>query len=340
MWDKKTVRTRDLTPYITRDHDQGLSSRLAALYEQQKRSWPQFRRGHEAMKKAQVQTIQLGGCWVRCQYTPHRFASVSARVDPRSIARRSCFLCPENLYPREKGLPYGEDYFILCNVSPIFDFHLVITHQDHLPQQIEGHFDTVLELARDISPHFVLIYNGPRCGASAPDHLHFQAFPGENLPLESQAWAVHPHVVQRDQILIGAPPGFSRRFLTLESDSSEVLSLWFHQSLVALAEMEESFQEPMINFVMGYQEGRWRMVLFPRRKHRPRCYHRRGDQQMLISPGAIDMAGVFVIPRKKDYERLNAKTLHHIYQEVTTPEDRFSRLVEKLREINETGTYR
>jgi hypothetical protein len=269
---------------------------------------------------------------------PHRIASTSARVDARSIEKRSCFLCPENLYPQEKALAYREDYFILCNVSPIFDYHVVITHRDHVPQQLNVHFHRALALARDLAPHFVVIYNGPRCGASAPDHLHFQAFPRENLPLESQVWrdqSRHGHeiLIESDEIRIAAPRGFSRNFLIFESRESDVLAKRFHQTLGALSEVEDSIGEPMINLIMEYREGTWRLILFPRGKHRPQCYYGGQDGQLLISPGAIDMAGVFIIPRKKDYHKVSPRILRDIYQDVTLSEQRFANLTQNLRGI-------
>jgi len=338
VWVKRVIDDQDLAPYIAQFGDQGLSSRAMALYEQQKQEWPEFRRGHDAMVRAETRRVDLESSWVICQYTPHRRASVSARVDPLSVMKRSCFLCPENLYPEERGLEYEEDYFILCNVSPIFDFHLVITHRDHVPQHLGGHFDSILRLAIELSPRFVVIYNGPRCGASAPDHLHFQALPRRNLPLATQVWgdsvcAAAGSVIKRDKILIAAPTGFSRRFLIFESKNPAVLSFWFYRTLAVLAEVENSADEPMINFVMAYRDGRWELILFPRASHRPRCYHGRGDGRLLISPGAIDMAGVFVIPRKRDYHKVDAAILHGIYQEVTLPEDRFSFVTEKLAEM-------
>jgi hypothetical protein len=266
-------------------------------------------------------------------------ASVSARVDPSSVANRPCFLCPENLYRQEKGLAYGETHVILCNVSPIFDFHLVIAHRDHAPQQIRPHFDTALELARDLSPGFVLIYNGPRCGASAPDHFHFQALPDQSLPLEAQVWTdvssrIPGIIIEKEEIRIMAPANLSRRFLTLTSSDRGAFSFWFDQILEILARGETVDNEPMINLVMAHRKGRWQMILFPRGAHRPRCYYERGERQILISPGAIDMAGVFVIPREEDYQRIDAELLRNVYEEVTLDEDRFSRLVEELERTN------
>ncbi|NIQ39114.1 MAG: DUF4922 domain-containing protein [Proteobacteria bacterium] len=336
MWEKRIVRNQNLAPYTKQHGNRGLSSRVWALYGQQREAWPEFRRGHDAIREAQTRWVWLESCWVLCQYMPHRIASASARVDPPSIEKRSCFLCPENLYPQEKALAYGEDYFILCNVSPIFDYHVVITHRDHVPQQLNEHFQRALTLARDLAPHFVVIYNGPRCGASAPDHLHFQAFPRDNLPLESQVWvdqSRHGHeiIIESDKIRIAAPRGFSRHFLIFESRDSDVLSERFHQTLGALSEDEDSIGEPMVNLIMGYRGSTWRLILFPRRKHRPQCYYGTQDDQLLISPGAIDMAGMFIIPRKRDYHKVSPKILRDIYHEVTLSERRFANLTQNLR---------
>jgi len=287
------------------------------------------------MKRAQTRCIELGASWVLCQYTPHRITSVSARVDPVSVRKRPCFLCPQNLYPEEKGLAYTEDYLILCNVSPIFDLHLVITHCQHVPQSIQPHFDMALRVAQDLSPDFVLIYNGPRCGASAPDHLHLQAFPAQNLPLPAQLWVddlsgADGIVMNCETIRIAAPTGFSRNFLTFESRDPSILSHWFRQTLQILAQIEPVSSEPMINLVMAHGGKGWKMILFPRGKHRPDCYHREGDNQLLISPGAIDMAGVFVIPRQRDFHRVDATILRDIYKEVSLDENRFSRVIAEL----------
>lgn len=335
MWRERVIPEEDLDPHLTRYGDRSLSSRMKALYDHQKLHWPEFRSGHDAMKTARIRRIKLGGCWVLCQFTPHRMASVSASVDPNSILGRPCFLCPHNLYPEEKGLAFANDYLILCNVSPVFDFHLVIIHRNHVPQQIEPHFDTLLGLTRDLSPDFVVIYNGSRCGASAPDHLHFQAFPAQILPLESQIRAdrgveVNGVIVKRDGILIAAPQGFFRHFLIFESTNPTILSSWFGQTLEALANEESAAREPMINLVMGYTDGQWKVILFPRERHRPRCYDGPGRSQLLISPGAIDMSGVFVIPRKQDYDAVEAETLRGIYQEVTLHQDRFTSLIREL----------
>jgi hypothetical protein len=335
VWTKRIISEAELAPYTHPGVDRTLASQVNALYEQQKHVWPRFRQAHDGLMKAKVRRVELGGVWVLCQYTPHRMASVSAQVDPAAIRSRLCFLCPERLDPEERGLSYGDEYLILCNVSPIFDLHLVISHRDHVPQQIGDHFDATLRLIRALSPHFNLIYNGPRCGASAPDHLHFQAFPSRNLPLEAQLGDHPPGIggvlVERAGILVAAPTGFHRHFIVFQGQDPVLLSSWFRRALEVLAEPEATAEEPMINLMMTYRDGRWQVVLFPRDKHRPRCYSDQGSDRILISPGAIDMAGLFVIPREKDYDTVDAELLRDIYGEVTLADDRFSQLVEALR---------
>jgi hypothetical protein len=332
----RAITERDLAPYLARYADDSLVSRVKALYDQQKHVWPEFRRGHEAMLRAERRVIELDNCRVICQHTPHRMQSVSARVDPVSIQKRSCFLCPASLHPEERGITYGNEYLILCNISPIFDHHVVISHQHHRPQAIRTSFADAMTLARELSPHFSLIYNGPRCGASAPDHLHFQAFPEQNLPLQNQVWRddhvnVRATVRHGDDILITASKNSSRRFLTFKSRNRTALCLWFFEALAALkSEQDDGNDEPMINLVIACRGNQWELILFPRAKHRPDCFHDRGDGQFLISPGAIDMAGVVVVPRKTDYERMTAEILKDIYQEVTIREERFSRLLDAL----------
>jgi ATP adenylyltransferase/5',5'''-P-1,P-4-tetraphosphate phosphorylase II len=340
MAEGHTITEASLAPYLAPFADGTLVSRIKALYDQQKTVWADFRQGHEAMTKAQRKTIHLKTCQVYCQCTPHRMRSVSAKVDRTSIRKRPCFLCPDSLQNEEKGLIYGKDYLILCNIAPIFDLHLVISHQQHIPQAIATGFADAMGLARDLSPHFAVVYNGPRCGASAPDHLHFQAFPVHNIPLQAELWdnrhtTAHIPILSGPDIRIHAPVGFSRRFLTLESTDPVTLSLWFFRALRALKIVQnDGADEPMINFVMGFRKDQWQLVLFPREKHRPNCFYRSGEGQLLISPGAIDMAGFWVIPRKRDYERVDARVLEGIYQEVTIQEDDFSRLLDALSNEN------
>jgi hypothetical protein len=141
---------------------------------------------------------------------------------------------------------------------------------------------------------------------------------------------VQETIVKGNRIVIAAPKGFLRRFLIFESEDPAILSTWFQQTLEVLATFDMGRGEPMINLLMEYRDSRWKMILFPREKHRPGCYYGKQDKQLLISPGVIDMAGVFVIPRKTDYHTVDTAILRGVYQEVTIQADRFSLLLETL----------
>jgi hypothetical protein len=154
-----------------------LVRRALALLDEQKREWPTLRDGrrrprHRADAQHQAQRLRLPP-----QFNPQRRASSAAKVDAKTIAQRRCFLCPANLPREQRAVPFdGTDYLILCNPFPIFPQHFTIPHKDHLPQRIAGEpFAVMLDLARAMQDRYTVFYNGPRCGASAPDHLHFQS---------------------------------------------------------------------------------------------------------------------------------------------------------------------
>ena len=121
---------------------------------------------------------------MKVQFNPGRYISTSAKVDEKSINDRKCFLCPANLPEEQKGILYEEEYLILGNPFPIFPEHFTIPNINHVPQQIKNNFPLMLKLTKDLSKHYVVLYNGPKCGASAPDHFHFQAGTKNFMPIE------------------------------------------------------------------------------------------------------------------------------------------------------------
>ena len=69
---------------------------------------------------------------------------------------------------------------------PVFSPHFTVSHLDHRPQAIAEQIDAFLRLMADFGSGWTVLYNGPRCGASAPDHLHFQAVPSGQMPIEKE----------------------------------------------------------------------------------------------------------------------------------------------------------
>src|SRR5687767_41153 len=156
---------------------------IEQLFREQTRAWPALAKGVEGLARAQTRPVRIDWFDVFIRHIPHRATSTTAAVDRESVLKRRCFLCSGNLDPEQQGIAFGTDFTIYCNPFPIVERHLTIVHREHGPQRIAGQFGNMLDLARALSGYFV-IYNGPECGASAPDHMHFQAGSRELFPIE------------------------------------------------------------------------------------------------------------------------------------------------------------
>src|SRR5271155_47004 len=147
---------------------------IEKLFERQAQAWPQLAKGIEGLARAKTRSVRIDWFDVFIRHIPHRVGSTTAAVDRESVAKRPCFLCAGNLLQEEEGLQFNADFTMYCNPFPIVDHHLTIAHREHRPQPIASQFGNMLDLAAALPGYFV-IYNGPECGASAPDHMHFQA---------------------------------------------------------------------------------------------------------------------------------------------------------------------
>ncbi|HJZ66878.1 MAG TPA: DUF4922 domain-containing protein, partial [Blastocatellia bacterium] len=190
-WKHKIISPQELRAYQN-DAGASLEARIAALIDQQRGTWPLLREGYDAFAQVETKRIPVNESEVVVQHNPRRIRSTAASVEKTAIDNRRCFLCPENLPQQEKGIAYGDSLLILCNPFPILDRHLSIVHREHRPQQIEGNLDALLCLARDLGSSCFALYNGPECGASAPDHLHFQACSRDALPIEQKLFEDEP----------------------------------------------------------------------------------------------------------------------------------------------------
>jgi len=257
-------------------------------------------------------------CWV--QHNPRRLTSTTAAVEPGAVRARACFLCPEGLPPEERGLAIGDELVALCNPFPILDRHLVIVHRGHVPQRLAGRAGELLALARGLGPEDCVLYNGARCGASAPDHLHFQACSRARLPVEAALEGRELRRAGSGGWLLMRPEQCGRTVLALRSPRRAELAGWL-EGLLAELPREADEAEPKLNLVCVHAGGSWTAYLFPRARHRPACFFAEGDARLLASPGAIDMAGVLVLPEQRDFQRIDAARLAAIYGEVTAAAD-------------------
>ena len=226
-----------------------LAARARALLEQQKENWPLLRQGYDDRTKVQTRTIELENFSVRVQFNPARITSSAASVDEESIRNRPCFLCAENLPLGQRGILYGSSFLVLCNPFPIFREHYTICHTTHTGQRIEPSFGAMLDLSRAAQSRYLLLYNGPRSGASAPDHLHFQAGEKGFLPIEEdlRREAKGSRVMcETPELLVQSVDDGLRRFVVLESSERSAVLAAFRALVSSCASLGSEKEEPMM----------------------------------------------------------------------------------------------
>jgi hypothetical protein len=287
-----------------------LASAVDRMLIAQAVEWPLLARNLQGLRQSQTRSERVFGREVLVRHIPHRIKSTTAPVDAASVAARKCFLCPESLYPEQRGESFNADFTIYANPFPILEGHLTIVHREHRPQLIAGQFDALLHLAAALPDSFI-IYNGPACGASAPDHLHFQGCSRDVFP------------IGRDSL----DGGFVPRVFALRGRSSRELTQRLERLMQALGEVVRAAPEPMVNIAAFRQGDEWTVLVFPRSKHRPRVYE---TGELTVSPATIDLCGVFVVPVPSDFERIRAGDIENILSEVTLPVDLFNQTLNRV----------
>jgi ATP adenylyltransferase/5',5'''-P-1,P-4-tetraphosphate phosphorylase II len=305
------------------------------LFETQKIDWSMLALGYKSLEDVKTKSFQFDGFTIKAQFNAGRITSTSAKVDAKSINERKCFLCKENLPENQKGILYYDKYLILCNPYPIFPEHFTITYKEHLQQRILDTFSDMLDLSKDLSKFYVVTYNGPRCGASAPDHLHFQAGNKYFMPIIDEFHQIkneYGKVIYEDDVLsFYAIDDGLRKFISIESIDKELIVNTFNQFYNTYFELMNKVQEPMMNIVCFYEEEfGWRLIVYLRRKHRPDVFFAEDETKLMLSPAVIDISGVCVLPREEDFKHITKAMIENIFKEVFMDEKKFNELLAKL----------
>jgi len=298
------------------------------LFVSQLSEWDLARQNYQQLGNVKVKKIDYGAFSLVVQFNPGRITSSSAKVDTRSIEARPCFLCEKNRPVQQRGLPFENGFTTLINPFPIFKRHLTIVSDSHIDQRIQGNFEMMLKLAKAI-PDFVIFYNGPQCGASAPDHLHFQAGNKGFLPIENDFTV--GRLCRRHSDNNGYElwlwRGYQRGIITLKGDDTSSLIKAFETFVNKFAVKQSDRPEPMLNILASYSGGFWIVHLIPRKLHRPSQFFAEGDSKILLSPASVDMGGVVITPREDDFNKITPADISDILNQTCYSENELLPLI-------------
>lgn len=304
------------------------------LFKAQLAEWETARINYDALPQTQIIEFKIDNCIYRVQFNPSRIVSSTAKIDNKSISERKCFLCKTNRPTQQKGIVFNGHYDVLVNPFPIFPKHLTIADRNHSPQLINERFGDMLDLAKELE-NYIIFYNGPKCGASAPDHAHFQAGNKGFLPIESN-WRFNTS--DKIQIhgnacmyFIDRLPG--REIVIEADDKTDSISIF--ETIYNSMEINPKEEEPMMNILSWCEDEKWITIIFPRKKHRPDCYTAEGENNLVISPASVDLGGVFITPLEKDFNKISAIDILSILNEVCITADDFTKLKNKIRNYYE-----
>jgi ATP adenylyltransferase/5',5'''-P-1,P-4-tetraphosphate phosphorylase II len=318
---------------LIRTKNQSARQVLNEFTELQKLDWPLAATNFESLKFVEERSFIFDGFEIRAQYNPGRMRSSVAEVDKQSIAARKCFLCNENRPTEQHAIAFGDQLIILVNPYPIFKNHFTISSNSHIDQRFMPHVRALLEVAQAMEG-FTVFYNGPECGASAPDHLHFQAGESSFLPVTSEFGSLKIHsgriLFNSSTKKVWAFEQYLRKMISIETGSIDealrIIRIYYKH----FSAMQTDKVEPMMNALCNFYDNRLMVHLFPRKAHRPSYFFEKGEKQILISPGSVDFGGVFILPRREDFDKLTNPIIEDIFNQVCLDQKPFNELITKI----------
>jgi SpoIID/LytB domain protein len=308
-----------------------IDSPLQRFFNRQLETWSEARQRYQDLRSVKTRELVVGSSSIQVQWNPARMVSTGAKIDQKTLAERPCFLCEQNRPKEQLKKVVDSQYELLVNPFPILPQHFTIPSVKHQPQRILDSYGEIHKLLEEY-PELMVFYNGPQCGASAPDHAHFQAGTSGILPLQMSWQRLSRNLTKlvslnedEDISLIDDYPCAA---LLIRSRSQYGDEQLFRRLYEALPAMEP---EPMMNIISWRTDDVFLSVVFPRAKHRPDCYYKEGNEQFIISPGALDMAGLIITPREEDFKRLTPETALDIFSEMTLKGEALQQVIDRLK---------
>ena len=312
-------------------------SSISRFFNRQLEKWDDARHRFRDLKHVETKKLSEE---VRLQFNPARIVSTGAKIDKKTLGERPCFLCDKNRPKEQMSQQIDERFHLLVNPFPILPVHFTIPARKHQPQAIYKNYG---EMHRFLSLHseLMVFYNGPKCGASAPDHLHFQAGTSGILPLQTNWQRLSRNLTDiislNDEEKIAVVRDFIVPAFVIISKSEESDETLFHRLYKSMP-MRGDETEPMINIIAWRKEDEYISVVIPREKHRPEAYFAEGDAQVMVSPGALDMSGLIITPREEDFHKLTEESATTILQECGISTEKMNSIVTKLKTSKEAET--
>lgn len=305
-------------------------SSISRFFNRQLEVWTDARHRFRDLKH--VETRQFSD-QLKLQWNPARIVSTGAKIDKKTLGERPCFLCDKNRPKEQMSKQIDEKFHLLVNPFPILPVHFTIPARKHQPQLIYKNYG---EMHRFISLHsdLMVFYNGPKCGASAPDHLHFQAGTNGILPLQTNWQRLSRNLTDiislNDEEKISVVRDFIVPVFVIISKSAESDEVLFRRLYKAMPQRGDE-TEPMMNIISWRKGEEFMSVVIPREKHRPEAYFAEGDAQFVVSPGALDMSGLIITPREEDFRKLTEEKALSLLQECGVSEEKMNAIIAKLK---------
>ncbi|MDR3653894.1 MAG: DUF4922 domain-containing protein [Paludibacter sp.] len=294
-----------------------LNHEIKSLFHEQVSNWELARVNYAGLKSVQTKSFTFNNFEVIVQFNPARIVSSGAKVDAKTITARKCFLCTENRPAEQKSVEAG-DYLVLVNPFPIFPEHFTIPRKEHVDQQILPYFTDMLMLAKTLDD-YLIFYNGPKCGASAPDHMHFQAGTKDFLPLVNdykRLKATQAEVlVESATFQLSKLNNYLRTVYCIESINIEAAVDAF-EKLYSFFQTDDGV-EPMMNIVCTFENDKWFTYVIPRKVFRPWQYTAEGNLQLLVSPATVEMGGILITPIQSHFDRITKDDVVSIFEQVS-----------------------